>query len=579
MSHYQAPLADMSFQLFDVWQVQQFWQQQAELAELIDADTAAAILEEAAKITAEKIAPLAAAADGQGVSCVSGEVTTPSHYKECYQLLCEGGWTGLSGDPQYGGMGMPKSLSGLYDEMMCSADIAFSLYPGLTSGACVALLQHADEATKALYLPKLYSGEWSGTMCLTESHAGSDLGIMRTKAEPTADGSYRISGEKIFITAGEHDLTNNIIHLVLAKLPDAPAGSRGISLFLVPKFKVDANGNLGERNSLICSSVEHKMGIHGSATCVMNFDGAEGYLIGEPHKGLACMFTMMNYERLAMGSQGLGAAERAYQNALAYANDRLQGRTITKDGNKADPIIGHPDVKRMLLNISSINEAGRTFSVYVGHLLDQAKFAQDAKAQARANLLTPVTKAFMTDRGLDGCITAQQVFGGHGYIREWGMEQLVRDVRIAQIYEGTNGIQAADFMLRKVASDQAAVLLDLIDELTAGLSGSAKAQIARASERFKSATVFLLERAKAQPELLSWVANDYLDLTGYLLYALMWDKMEAVLDTTKHSDDFIRSKQLKAKFYYSRVLPRIESLFSLIDQFPAELSSAEPRLF
>lgn len=579
MSHYQAPLGDMSFQLFDVWQVQQFWQQQAELAELIDTDTAAAILEEAAKITAEKIAPLAAAADEQGVSCVSGEVTTPSHYKECYQLLCEGGWTGLSGDPEYGGMGMPKSLSGLYDEMMCSADIAFSLYPGLTSGACVALLQHADEATKALYLPKLYSGEWSGTMCLTESHAGSDLGIMRSKAEPVGDGSYRISGEKIFITAGEHDLTENIIHLVLAKLPDAPAGSRGISLFLVPKFKVDAAGNLGERNSLICSSVEHKMGIHGSATCVMNFDGAEGYLIGEPHKGLVCMFTMMNYERLAMGSQGLGAAERAYQNALSYANDRLQGRTATKDSNKADAIIGHPDVKRMLLNISSINEAGRAFSVYVGHLLDQAKFGHDAKAQARANLLTPVTKAFMTDRGLDACVTAQQVFGGHGYIREWGMEQLVRDVRIAQIYEGTNGIQAADFMLRKVASDQGAVVLGLIRELTAGLSGPATKQIAAAAGRFESATQSLLERAKTQPELLSWVANDYLDLTGYLLYGFMWDKMEAALDTEKHSEDFIQSKQLKAKFYYSRVLPRIESLFSLIEQFPAELSSAEPKLF
>jgi len=579
VSHYQSPLADMSFQLFDVWQVQQFWQQQAELAELIDADTAAAILEEAAKITAEKIAPLASEADEQGVSCVSGTVTTPSHYKDCYRLLCEGGWTGLSGDPQYGGMGMPKSLSGIYDEMMCSADIAFSLYPGLTSGACVALLQHADDATKALYLPKLYSGEWSGTMCLTESHAGSDLGIMRSKAEPASDGSYRISGEKIFITAGEHDLTDNIIHLVLAKLPDAPAGSRGISLFLVPKFKVGADGNLGERNSLICSSVEHKMGIHGSATCVMNFEGAEGYLIGEPHKGLACMFTMMNYERLAMGSQGLGAAERAYQNALAYANDRLQGRTITTDGNKADPIIGHPDVKRMLLNISSINEAGRAFSVYVGHLLDQAKFAKDSKAQARANLLTPVTKAFMTDRGLDACVTAQQVFGGHGYIREWGMEQLVRDVRIAQIYEGTNGIQAADFMLRKVASDQATVLFDLIDDLTKGLSGSAAVQINSVAERFKSATTVLLERSKQQADLLSWVANDYLDLTGYLLYALMWDKMEASLDSGKHGEDFIRSKQLKAKFYYSRVLPRVESLFSLIEQFPAELSSAEPRLF
>jgi alkylation response protein AidB-like acyl-CoA dehydrogenase len=579
VSHYQAPLADMSFQLFDVWQVQQFWQQQAELAETIDADTAAAILEEAAKITAEKIAPLASAADQQGVFCNAGAVSTPTHYKECYQLLCEGGWTGLSGDPEYGGMGMPKSLSGLYDEMMCSADIAFSLYSGLTSGACVALLQHADEATKALYLPKLYSGEWSATMCLTESHAGSDLGIMRSKAEPNSDGTYSISGEKIFITAGEHDLTDNIIHLVLAKLPDAPAGSRGISLFLVPKFKVDSQGNKGIRNKLICSSVEHKMGIHGSATCVMNFDGAEGYLIGEPHKGLACMFTMMNYERLAMGSQGLGAAERAYQNALAYAKDRLQGRVTTKDPNKADAIIGHADVKRMLLTISSINEAGRAFSVFVGHLLDQAKFGHDAKAQARANLLTPVTKAFMTDRGLDACVIAQQVFGGHGYIREWGMEQLVRDVRIAQIYEGTNGIQAADFMLRKVAADQGAVLLDLVQELASGLGGSAKDQLTILVDRFEQATIELVTKGKTTPELLSWVANDYLDLTGYLFYALMWDKMETALDTTKQSEDFVRSKQLKAQFYYRRVLPRIESLFHLTGQFPAELAAAEASLF
>jgi len=564
VSQYQAPLQDMQFNLFDLWQVQKFWESQPKLAELLDQDTAGAILEEAGKITAETIAPKATEADQQGVRYTSGTVTTPEHYKEIYRLQCEGGWTGLSGDPEYGGMGMPKTLSSLYEEMMCSADIAFSLYAGLTSGACVALLQHADEETKSFYLPKLYSGEWSGTMCLTEAHAGSDLGIMRTQAVPSDDGSYRITGSKIFITAGEHDLTENIIHLVLAKLPDAPAGSRGISLFLVPKYIPNANGNLGTRNQAVCGSVEHKMGIHGSATCVMNFDGAVGYLIGDPHKGLACMFTMMNYERLAMGSQGLGAAERAYQNALAYAKDRLQGRTQTKDTNKADPIIGHADVRRMLLNIKSLNEGGRSFSVYVAHQLDKAKFAGDEKAQAIANLLTPVTKAFMTDRGFDACVTAQQVFGGHGYIKEWGMEQLVRDVRIAQIYEGTNGIQALDFTLRKVAADQGQALQWLFEDLMTNLVESTNPALLQLAKEYQQATVNLLSRAKEEPQLLATVACDFLDLTGYVLYGFMWQHSINALDPAKHSANFIASKQQTAQFYFERVMPRAYSLLAVL---------------
>ncbi len=572
MSQYQAPLQDMQFNLFDLWQVQKFWESQPKLAELLDQDTAGAILEEAGKITAETIAPKAAEADLQGVTYNSGSVATPDHYKEIYRLQCEGGWTGLSGDPEYGGMGMPKTLSSLYEEMMCSADIAFSLYAGLTSGACVALLQHADEATKSFYLPKLYSGEWSGTMCLTEAHSGSDLGIMRTQAAPSDDDSYRITGSKIFITAGEHDLAENIIHLVLAKLPDAPAGSRGISLFLVPKFLPDAQGNPGTRNQAVCGSVEHKMGIHGSATCVMNFDGAVGYLIGEPHKGLACMFTMMNYERLAMGSQGLGAAERAYQNALAYAKDRLQGRIQTKDANKADPIIGHADVRRMLLNIKSINEAGRSFSVYVAHQLDKAKFAGEEKAQAIANLLTPVTKAFMTDRGFDACVTAQQVFGGHGYIKEWGMEQLVRDVRIAQIYEGTNGIQALDFMVRKVAADQGQALNWLFADLMANLGDSTNPALLQLSKEYQQATANLLARATAEPTLLPTVACDFLDLTGYILYGFMWQHSLRALDAGKHSANFIASKQQTAQFYFERVMPRAHSLLAVL-KAPAQVVS------
>lgn len=579
MSHYQAPLTDMYFNLFDLWKTQKYWDQLPALKEMLDQDTASAILEEAAKMAGELIAPQSKLADQQGVKWCAGEVTTPEHYKTCYQQLCEGGWTGLAGDPDYGGMGMPKTLASMYEEMLCSADIAFSLYSGLTAGACVALHQHADTDTKATYLPKLYSGDWSGTMCLTESHAGSDLGIMRTQAIPLADGSYSLTGSKIFITAGEHDLTSNIIHLVLAKLPDAPAGSRGISLFLVPKFLVNADGSLGARNKLSCGSVEHKMGIHASASCVMNFDGAVGYLIGEPNKGLACMFTMMNYERLAMGSQGLGAAERAYQNALIYAKERLQGRTTGKDANKADPILGHADVRRMLLNIKAMNEAGRSFSVYVAQQLDLAKYSGDKKAEARANLLTPVTKAFMTDRGLDACITAQQVFGGHGYIQEWGMEQLVRDVRIAQIYEGTNGIQALDFAVRKVAADNGTALYAMLEEISEKLAIQPQPGLSALLAEYKSVVSELLVAAQNDLQLLPTLACDLLDLTGYLLYGYMWHQTLTVLDPAKHSAEFIEGKQMTARFYFERVMPKAWGLIAIIRQPITVLVEMRDELF
>jgi len=565
MSQYHAPLNDINFNLFDVWQLDQYWQQQPQLQELIEAETATAILDEAAKICEQQLAPFSQVADAVGAQLKAGKVTLPEHYYTAYKSLSDGGWTGLSGDPEYGGMGMPKALSMMVDEMLCSADIAFSLYPGLTAGACVALLQHADDVTKSQYLPKLYSGEWSGTMCLTESHAGSDLGIMRTTAKPAADGSYAISGSKIFITAGEHNLTSNIIHLVLAKLPDAPAGSRGISLFLVPKFLLNAQGEPTERNSVTVGSIEHKMGINGSATCVLNFDNANGYLIGEPHRGLACMFTMMNYERLSMGSQGLGAAERAYQNALSYAKERLQGRTTQQDPNKADAIIGHADVRRMLLNIKALNEAGRTFATWVASLLDKAKYDNCQLSAQRANLLTPITKAFMTDRGLEACITAQQIFGGHGYIKEWGMEQLVRDVRIAQIYEGTNGIQAADFMLRKVAADQGAVLrallIDISTEITT-TSNSVSPALQQAIDALLNQTESLLRSGNG---VMSQNACDFLDAVAYVLYGYMWYRAIQALDTDKHSADFIQAKQQTAKWYCNKVLPRLQGLLATID--------------
>ena len=573
MSQYQAPLNDICFNLFNVWQLDKYWQQQQQLADLIEIDTAKAILEEAAKICEQQIAPFSASADAIGAQLVDGKVVLPEHYHTAYQSLSEGGWTGLCGDAEFGGMGMPKALSMMVDEMLCSADIAFSLYPGLTAGACVALLQHADDATKALYLPKMYSGEWSGTMCLTEAHAGSDLGIMRTSAKPADDGSYRISGSKIFITAGEHELTSNIVHLVLAKLPDAPAGSRGISLFLVPKYLLDASGQPAERNAVTVGSIEHKMGINGSATCVLNFDDAKGYLIGEPHRGLACMFTMMNYERLSMGSQGLGAAERAYQNALSYAKERLQGRISEKDANKAEPILGHADVRRMLLNIKAMNEAGRTFATWVASLLDKAKYDNCALSAQRANLLTPITKAFMTDQGFDACVTAQQVFGGHGYIKEWGMEQLVRDVRIAQIYEGTNGIQAADFMLRKVAADQGAVLITLLndikDELTSTPLASVATLIDYIDELLQLTTRLLAQDFRAQ----SANACDYLAAVSYVLYGYMWYKNLCALNSAGVSDSFKHAKQSTADYYFARVLPKAKGLFAVLSEDTSGIDS------
>lgn len=575
MSIYQAPLADMRFNLFQLWKVQEFWSQNAILSERIEVDTASAILDEAGKVTAELIAPKAQLADETGVTWLAGNVTTPEHYKVNYQQLCEGGWTALSGDPEYGGMGMPKSLATLYEEMMCSADIAFSLYSGLTAGACVTLLQYGDETTKQHILPKLYSGEWSATMCLTEAHAGSDLGIMRTQAKPQADGSYLLSGSKIFITAGEHDLTDNIIHLVLAKLPDAPAGSRGISLFVVPKYLIDAQGNrTAQRNSLQCGSVEHKMGIHASASCVMNFDDAKGYLLGEPNKGLAAMFTMMNYERLAMGSQGVGAAERALQNARLYANDRLQGRVVTKDANKADPIIRHPDVQRMLLTAKALTEAGRSFSVYVAHQLDKAKFGDDEKALGVASLLTPVTKAFLTDRGFESCVMSQQIFGGHGYIKEWGMEQWVRDVRIAQIYEGTNGIQALDFAGRKLFADGGSAIQHILQEISMGLVRMPQPALAELLAQYQQLITSLAGQKESLPSLLQSHACDLLDLTGYLLFGHMWNMTLAALDDCIEGNEFVASKQQTADFYFTRVMPKAYGYLHIIRQSITPINSS-----
>ncbi|MGR4039810.1 acyl-CoA dehydrogenase C-terminal domain-containing protein [Pseudomonas sp. 910_21] len=573
MADYKAPLRDMRFVLNEVFEVAKLWAQLPALAETVDAETVEAILEEAGKVTARSIAPLSRSADEEGCHWKDTAVTTPEGFPQAYQTYAEGGWVGVGGDPEFGGMGMPKAVSAQVEEMVNSASLAFGLYPMLTAGACLSINAHASEELKTTYLPNMYAGVWAGSMCLTEPHAGTDLGIIRTKAEPQADGSYAISGTKIFITGGEHDLTENIIHLVLAKLPDAPAGPKGISLFLVPKFMVNVDGSLGERNPVSCGSIEHKMGIQASATCVMNFDQAIGYLVGEPNKGLAAMFTMMNYERLGVGIQGLATGERSYQNAVEYARDRLQSRSPTGPQAKdkvADPIIVHPDVRRMLLTMKAANEGGRAFSTYVAMQLDTAKFSENAETRKRAEslvaLLTPVAKAFLTDLGLETTVHGQQIFGGHGYIREWGQEQLVRDVRITQIYEGTNGIQALDLVGRKIVGSGGAfysLFADEIRHFTAtadGKLGEFTRPLNEALDNLDELTAWLLDRAISNPNEIGAASVEYLQVFGYTAYAYMWALMAKAALGKEQEEDFYASKLGTARFYFARLLPRIHSL-------------------
>jgi alkylation response protein AidB-like acyl-CoA dehydrogenase len=573
MADYKAPLRDMRFVLNEVFEVSKLWAQLPALADTVDAETVEAILEEAGKVMGKSVAPLSRSADEEGCHWKDGVVTTPQGFPQAYQTYAEGGWVGVGGDPAYGGMGMPKAVSAQVEEMVNSASLSFGLYPMLTAGACLSINAHASDVLKETYLPNMYAGVWAGSMCLTEPHAGTDLGIIRTKAEPQADGSYTISGTKIFITGGEHDLTENIIHLVLAKLPDAPAGPKGISLFLVPKFMVNADGSLGARNPVSCGSIEHKMGIQASATCVMNFDEAVGYIVGEPNKGLAAMFTMMNYERLGVGIQGLASGERSYQNAVEYARDRLQSRSPTGPQAKdkvADPIIVHPDVRRMLLTMKAANEGGRAFSTYVAMQLDTAKFSEDASVRQRAEglvaLLTPVAKAFLTDLGLETTIHGQQVFGGHGYIREWGQEQLVRDVRITQIYEGTNGIQALDLVGRKIVGSGGELYKVFADEIR-HFTATADAGLAEftrpldaALDNLDELTAWLLDRAQSNPNEIGAASVEYLQAFGYTAYAYMWALMARAALGKEAQEDFYASKLGTARFYFARLLPRIHSL-------------------
>ena len=579
MADYQAPLRDMRFVLNEVFDAPTLWASLPKVAENVDPETADAILEEAGKISGGVLAPLNREGDELGSKWNEGEVTAPAGFKEAYQTIVEGGWNGLGGNPEFGGMGMPKTLVAQFEEMMQGANMAFGLAPMLTAGACLALDAHGSQELKEKYLPNMYSGVWSGAMDLTEPHAGTDLGIIRTKAEPNSDGSFNVTGTKIFITWGEHDMAENIIHLVLAKLPDAPKGPKGISLFLVPKFMVNEDGSLGERNSFSCGSIEKKMGIKGSATCVMNFDGAKGWLVGEENKGLAAMFTMMNYERLGVGIQGIGAAEASLQSAREYALDRIQSRAPTgaqQPEKAADPILVHPDVRRMLLTMKGYVEGGRAFSTYVAQWLDIAKYADPADEERRkyaegmVALLTPVAKAFLTDRGLDACIMGQQVFGGHGFIREWGQEQLVRDCRITQIYEGTNGIQALDLMGRKVVGSQGKLYELFAQDIAAFIeenSGDAALRpflepLAAAFERLSDVTEHVIQQAGDTPDAIGAASVDYLDLFGLTALGYMWARMvkAAAPKAEGDSSGFYTGKLKTARFYFDRLLPKTVAL-------------------
>ena len=591
MPEYKAPLRDMRFVLNEVFEADKLWSSLAGLQGAVDMETAEAILEECGKIASQVLAPINRDGDENSSTWENGEVTAAPGFKDAYQTYVEAGLNGLGGNPDFGGMGMPKTLVAQVEEMVQGSNMAFGLAPMLTAGACLSLNAHGSQELKEKYLPNMYSGVWSGAMDLTEPHAGTDLGIIRTKAEPNADGSYDITGTKIFITWGEHDMAENIIHLVLAKLPDAPAGPKGISLFLVPKFLVNEDGSLGERNAASCGSIEHKMGIKGSATCVMNYDGAKGWLVGEENKGLACMFTMMNYERLGVGIQGLGVAENSYQNAVAYARDRIQSRAptgaVAKD-KAADPIIVHPDVRRMLMTMRAFNEGGRAFSTYVASFLDTSKYSDDADqakhAEQMVALLTPVTKAFMTDVALESAIAGQQVFGGHGFIREWGQEQHVRDLRITQIYEGTNGIQALDLMGRKIVGTNGSLFKlfeqDVNDFVAAQAGNEAAAEfiepLKAAMENLADLTQWVIDQAQSNPNEIGAASVEYLHTFGYAAYAYMWAKM-AVIALPKQDDSFYKAKVETARFYVKRLLPRYigltatvkggsESLYGLTDE-------------
>ena len=573
MPIYNAPVKDSLYVLHDVLRVHEMDGVEG-YADLTD-DLTGSILEEAGKIARDVMLPLNHAADKEGCRLENGRVYTPKGYKEAYKASCEGGWPGLDCDPEYGGQGLPYLVHAAVGEYQTASAMGFAMYQGLTHGAIKAIHECGSDALKATYLPKMVSGEWTGTMNLTEPHCGTDLALLRTKAEPKGDGSFAITGQKIFISAGDQDLTENIIHLVLARLPDAPAGVKGISLFVVPAVMVNEDGSLGARNSASVGNIEHKMGLHTNGTCVMNYDGATGYLVGEPHRGLQAMFIMMNEARIMVGMQGLALGDVAYQNAVVYAKDRRQGRALkgaAEPDKSADTLMVHPDVRRMLMDAKSRLEGARAFYYWCATLIDaEARHADPAereKAGLMIALLTPVMKAFTTDIGFDVCVNMQQVYGGHGYISEWGMEQFVRDARIAQIYEGTNGVQALDLIGRKLPLKGGAAMQAFFAEVKDFCKDNAEdpalkddfvAPLKAASKELQEGVMWLMQNAMQDPNNGAAGSVDFLHLLGHVCFGLMWAKMAKVSSAAlaAGTDDraFHETKLITGRYYMQRILP------------------------
>ena len=568
MTTYAAPIRDMQFILHDVLEISK--QDLPGYAEL-EPDFTDAILDAAGKLASEVLAPLNAVGDREGCRLENGVVRTPTGFHAAFDQMRDGGWTALDCDPDYGGQGMPYVIGLAVGEMFSGSNMAFTMYQGLTHGAYSAIHAHGNDAQKALYLPRMVSCEWTGTMNLTEPHSGTDLGLLRTKAEPQDDGSYLITGQKIFISAGDHDMSENVIHLVLAKAPGGGEGTKGISLFIVPKFLVNADGSLGARNAVSVGNLEEKMGIHGNATCVMNYDGAKGWLLGDLHKGMRAMFTMMNEARIGVGLQGYAVAEHAYQNAAAYARDRLQGRAVTGDANPkgpADPLIVHPDIRRNLMDQKSFLEGARALAFWGANLIDRAHLAQDKDADGLISLLTPVIKGFLTDKGFDSAVQAQQVFGGHGYIEEQGMSQFVRDARITMIYEGANGVQALDLVGRKLAAEGGQPIMAFFEMVKAeikahegdeDLKASFLDPLKAASKDLQAAAMFFAQQGMKDPNAALAGSYDFMHLFGHVALGLMWTRMAAAsrkaLAEGTSDPEFHESKLATGRYYMARQLP------------------------